>query len=1137
MVGNITDYSKIAAVAKRYEDLSSALEYVRCSSENRQSVAAARALVCALLTTEEARGIKISAGGKDLLEYRDEIFAKIIAGDESDPVYQEAVEFLRAGNTRVSDTHDRIAAFVDSKTRELLMHNGDSLAITSGRLSIHIIEGPNGRSEVSVSFPGTVEQVAAADGELENLVEILKKLPGANIAEEGGHRTLAFDSFNIGLPDEGVFQNGIRVKVVDDSPGNRRVILDSDLIAELQECHAMGILAESGTTTPATVEENTPATAAHTPPVFTPASHATAMDKSVPAGTNLPLEDVLLNRISGHGEYFKAVGRGGGNFFALSEKAAAFEVQELGQYAIMLHNTLRLNFLRNQIHALSNTDAYANYEIDVNRGKDFPNDEVNFSADLRLAKAACDVMQALANEVSTPLGLHKKPIDSLRGGFDELLEEFDGDVAGDFQTDADRRRAYGAKMLVSLAKFEDTLATSAGIISGRPDLKLCCDTIAKEIGYLRGRFAAYTLPHELLLESVPVEIDGVFEAVKTIASKESEYRAKLDEIANDRLAKRLGLVDDLRSLMGDLGELKNENATVLYQANALVKKLQDSRVAAKKSKDSTGAATQAADQSVSPAMTADERVKQLTETVRRAAGETAAAIDATAKLPPLDTIAASTAIRQMEELHRKATGAQEKSEDLSERIGKAHSEIQRCSAAINAYESEIKGAAYGVAGCIAAVQLECIEADGKLDDELTELFNQLQNALGDISAESEADAMEAFGKTVAEIDEAFKKVHEGILAARTTRPGTTNHISLLARKLLGKNPLGIDPITPETIPQNPTLGSALQYACEMFKLDCGHADYIANQGGKLLTLGNMAQCLVKFPADELAILTGTNPDSLVETRGKIYEWLAAQRDNLTADGKHFLAVLRGAMTAQYAQLMEMARQIDGVDGEQVDKAAMRAIIENGSIHLDIKKRNFAEVFTQFILKNGGDGSGLTRENLLPYTEALFDCISNELMRKLEIPSGSPYNTGDGTGNGSGSGTEKKPGQVADDPNDIGTMNVSPTSFSHSSSTLAQVSAGDQDHVAFLERRYKDAVRELGEVVEMAEGFKAERDALREELERLRVEMDGLCAKMDRLAARKPLKAVDGGPEYIIPKTPELGEMIDLSKFKKNRPKK
>jgi hypothetical protein len=122
--------------------------------ENKPNVDGAMELAIALLEDKSSCDIKLSAGGKEIREHRAEILARIKAGDKSDQIYLEAMEFVR--DTSVGDMQAKIAAFVDKKIRKLLVDNANSLTIASGRLNISVIEGPSGRPELSVSFPGTV---------------------------------------------------------------------------------------------------------------------------------------------------------------------------------------------------------------------------------------------------------------------------------------------------------------------------------------------------------------------------------------------------------------------------------------------------------------------------------------------------------------------------------------------------------------------------------------------------------------------------------------------------------------------------------------------------------------------------------------------------------------------------------------------------------------------------------------------------------------------------------------------------------------------------------------------------------------------------------------------------------------------
>ncbi|MDR0715616.1 MAG: hypothetical protein LBF25_02500 [Puniceicoccales bacterium] len=98
-------------------------------------------------------------------------------------------------------------------------------------LQICIINGPNDLLEMSISFPGTTDQVADADAELEAFVGALKSL-GTVETDDAGRRTLTIDGIVIGLPLENCFSQGVRFKILREGD-NKRALLDNEAVEAL----------------------------------------------------------------------------------------------------------------------------------------------------------------------------------------------------------------------------------------------------------------------------------------------------------------------------------------------------------------------------------------------------------------------------------------------------------------------------------------------------------------------------------------------------------------------------------------------------------------------------------------------------------------------------------------------------------------------------------------------------------------------------------------------------------------------------------------------------------------------------------------------------------------------------------------
>jgi hypothetical protein len=85
-------------------------------------------------------------------------------------------------------------------------------------LQVSFIIGPDGNSEMKVSFTGSVNAAAQADEQLNELVGLF----GGTVSQKNGRRILTIDGKKIGLPVENAFTQGIRFKVIE--PANDVVL-------------------------------------------------------------------------------------------------------------------------------------------------------------------------------------------------------------------------------------------------------------------------------------------------------------------------------------------------------------------------------------------------------------------------------------------------------------------------------------------------------------------------------------------------------------------------------------------------------------------------------------------------------------------------------------------------------------------------------------------------------------------------------------------------------------------------------------------------------------------------------------------------------------------------------------------------
>jgi hypothetical protein len=112
----------------------------------------------------------------------------------------------------------------------------DTIQVTYKQLKISIIDGPDGNPEMSVLFHGSVEQASVAEEQLEEFIERLRSTPSA-VKKTGERRFLQLgDSVIIGLPNEGVFTQGVRFKLLETAAENEpKLVLDSDCMDAIND--------------------------------------------------------------------------------------------------------------------------------------------------------------------------------------------------------------------------------------------------------------------------------------------------------------------------------------------------------------------------------------------------------------------------------------------------------------------------------------------------------------------------------------------------------------------------------------------------------------------------------------------------------------------------------------------------------------------------------------------------------------------------------------------------------------------------------------------------------------------------------------------------------------------------------------
>jgi hypothetical protein len=194
-------------------------------------------LAKALLHSENMEGLTIRVDDKDFASFSEELSSKL--DSRTGVEYQQYSDFCRETGRPENDSIKK--AFVMAKFSEFM---GDKpVEISYVGLRVSLINGPGGRTEMCVSFPGTIEQVEEADRALEGFIGLMVSVGGAGLAiseAAGGGRTLRIGDQIIGLPMENVFTQGTRFKIFEWEGEDPKVLLDGELMDVIPSLVAVG---------------------------------------------------------------------------------------------------------------------------------------------------------------------------------------------------------------------------------------------------------------------------------------------------------------------------------------------------------------------------------------------------------------------------------------------------------------------------------------------------------------------------------------------------------------------------------------------------------------------------------------------------------------------------------------------------------------------------------------------------------------------------------------------------------------------------------------------------------------------------------------------------------------------------------
>lgn len=405
------------------DSLISALQYAKCSLEHDVRQKETVELAMALLRQKDVPNVSVTLGGRDLFAYKKDLLEGIERANGE--ILQEYLQFInRSGTGKLASELASREKFVAEK---MLALKGD-LKISYEQLQISLIKGPNSQTEMSVSFPGTIDQAEEADEQLENFVAFVSKDIGTlREGEKKGRRVLQIGDERIGLPDKHVFTKGIRFKVLGTGGGAEpRIVLDKDLMDTIpNESSDFQELQKDG-------EPEIKLSQARKlagPPIFIPNTPIATQKSDLGASRKRSATSQEKGLI--YNENYKP--HIGEELFPVqAECGASFSPGELGEHISCVEKGRQV-VLREKVRKLAEAPSYNHYKLEIDGA----------AVDLRFLCAAYDTIQGLRGE------------ENRNPSIGECFERLKGEL-GSLEP-ADGKRRY-ARLLASLEDFEGNFA-------------------------------------------------------------------------------------------------------------------------------------------------------------------------------------------------------------------------------------------------------------------------------------------------------------------------------------------------------------------------------------------------------------------------------------------------------------------------------------------------------------------------------------------------------------------------------------------------------------------------------------------------------------------------------------------------------